>query len=32
MAIGLVALFAGLALLFFGTRGVRQRKSARVAE
>jgi len=32
LAIGLVALFAGLALLFFGTRGVRQRKSARASE
>lgn len=32
LAIGLAALFAGLALLFFGTRGVRQRKNARVAE
>ena len=29
LAIGFVALFAGLALLFFGTRGVRQRKNAR---
>ena len=28
LAIGLVALSAGLALLFFGTRGVRQRKNA----
>ena len=32
LAIGFVALFAGLALLFFGTRGVRQRKSARLVE
>ncbi len=31
LAIGFVALFAGLALLFFGTRGVRMRKSARVS-
>src|SRR5664280_2482897 len=31
LAIGFVALFAGLTLLFFGTRGVRQRKSARVS-
>ena len=29
LAIGFVALFAGLTLLFFGTRGVRQRKNAR---
>ena len=28
LAIGFVALFAGLALLFYGTRGVRRRKSA----
>ena len=32
LAIGFVALFAGLTLLFFGTRGVRQRKNARLAE
>ena len=31
LAIGFVALFAGLALLFFGTRGVRQRKNARAS-
>ena len=29
LAIGFVALFAGLALLFFGTRGVRRRRSTR---
>lgn len=31
LAIGFVALFAGLTLLFFGTRGVRQRKNARAS-
>ena len=31
LAIGFVALFAGLTLLFFGTRGVRQRNNARAS-
>ena len=32
LAIGFVALFAGLALLFFGTRGVRRRKSLQASQ
>ena len=32
LVIGFVALFGGLSLLFFGTRGVRLRKSARASE